>query len=185
MSSEVVVVDFWANGFGMRARIALEEKGIEYRYVEEDLSIAERSPLVLEMNPVYKSVPVLIHGRRPICDSLVIVQYIDEAWKVGPTLLPRDPYQRALARFWADVINKKVRTPPPLGTFGCVPLLGILAISIAVSARKCARHFSFGICRSGSRFAYTSSILGLEAPMGEGGEFHFCSYFRENKTPRK
>lgn len=113
MSSEVVVVDFWANGFGMRARIALEEKGIEYRYVEEDLSIAERSPLVLEMNPVCKSVPVLIHGRRPICDSLVIVQYIDEAWKVGPTLLPRDPHQGALARFWADFINKKVRKPPP------------------------------------------------------------------------
>eukprot|EP00268_Persea_americana_P067504 TRINITY_DN93042_c0_g1_i1.p1 TRINITY_DN93042_c0_g1~~TRINITY_DN93042_c0_g1_i1.p1 ORF type:complete len:171 (-),score=42.22 TRINITY_DN93042_c0_g1_i1:15-527(-) len=60
------------------------------------------------MNPVYKSVPVLIHGGRPICDSLVILQYIDEAWKVGPTLLPQDPHQRAHARFWSDLINKKV-----------------------------------------------------------------------------
>lgn len=95
MSSEVLVVDFWANGFGMRVRIALEEKGIEYKYMEEDLRIPERSSLVQEMNPVYKSVPVLIHGGRPICDSLVILQYIDHAWKVGPTLLPQHPHQRA------------------------------------------------------------------------------------------
>ncbi|KAJ8627214.1 hypothetical protein MRB53_020521 [Persea americana] len=108
MSSEVLVVDFWANGFGMRVRIALEEKGIEYKYMEEDLRTPERSSLVQEMNPVYKSVPVLIHGGRPICDSLVILQYIDEAWKVGPTLLPQDPHQRAHARFWSDLINKKV-----------------------------------------------------------------------------
>ena len=58
---DVAVVDFWANGFGMRVRIALEEKGIEYDYVEEDLRIPQRSQLVLEMNPVRKSVPILIH----------------------------------------------------------------------------------------------------------------------------
>lgn len=112
-SGDVVVVDFWANGFGMRMRIALDEKGIEYEYKEEDLRIPQRSQLVLEMNPVRKSLPILIHKGMPICDSLVILEYIDEMWKDGfPPLLPKDPHERASARFWLHVIDNKVSFLP-------------------------------------------------------------------------
>lgn len=109
MASEVLVVDFWANGFGMRVRIALMEKGIHYEHKEGDLRIPQRSPLVLEMNPVRKSVPILIHKGRPVSDSLAILEYIDETWKEGfSLLLPKDPYERAQARFWVHFIDNKV-----------------------------------------------------------------------------
>ncbi|ONK67311.1 uncharacterized protein A4U43_C06F18830 [Asparagus officinalis] len=109
MGSEkgVVLLDFWVSPFGQRVRIALAEKGVEYEYSEQ--SLAEKSPLLLKSNPVHKKIPVLIHDGKPICESLVIVQYIDEVWadKKAP-ILPKDPYARAQARFWADFIDKKI-----------------------------------------------------------------------------
>ncbi|WVZ00709.1 hypothetical protein V8G54_026778 [Vigna mungo] len=106
MAEEVVLLDSWASPFGMRVRIALAEKGINYEYKEEDLW--NKSPLFLQMNPVHKKVPVLIHKGKPICESLIVVQYIDEVWFDTNPLLPSDPYQRAEARFWADYVDKKI-----------------------------------------------------------------------------
>ncbi|XP_059661327.1 probable glutathione S-transferase [Cornus florida] len=106
MAEEVVLLDFLPSMFGMRIRIALAEKGVEYEYKEEDLS--NKSPLLLKMNPVHKKIPVLIHNGKPICESLIAVQYIDEVWTHKAPLLPSDPYHRAQARFWADYIDKKV-----------------------------------------------------------------------------
>ncbi|KAL7218467.1 hypothetical protein ACSBR2_011683 [Camellia fascicularis] len=104
--NKVVLLDVWASMFGMRVRIALAEKGIEYECKEEDLW--NKSSLLLEMNPVHKKVPVLIHNGKPVCESLIAVEYIDEVWNEKAPLLPTDPYQKAQARFWADYVDKKV-----------------------------------------------------------------------------
>ncbi|XP_042478779.1 probable glutathione S-transferase [Macadamia integrifolia] len=106
MADEVVLLDFWPSFFGMRARIALAEKGIDYQYRDEDLQ--DKSPLLLQMNPVNKTIPVLVHNGKPICESLIIVQYIDETWKGKSPLLPSNPLQQAQARFWADYVDKKI-----------------------------------------------------------------------------
>ncbi|KAF2323337.1 hypothetical protein GH714_034719 [Hevea brasiliensis] len=60
------------------------------------------------MNPVHKQIPVLIHNGKPICESMIIIKYIDEVWNDRAPLLPSDPYQRAHARFGADYIDKKI-----------------------------------------------------------------------------
>ncbi|KAL4598552.1 hypothetical protein ACB092_11G067300 [Castanea dentata] len=106
MAYEVVLVDTWVSMFGMRVRIALAEKGIKYEYKEEDL--CNKSKLLLKINPIYKKIPVLIHNGKPVCESLIIVQYIDEVWNDRSPLMPSDPYPRACARFWADFVDKRV-----------------------------------------------------------------------------
>ncbi|KAI7741617.1 hypothetical protein M8C21_024042 [Ambrosia artemisiifolia] len=94
--------------FTARVRIALAEKGINYEYIEEEDLPENKSPLLLKHNPIYKKVPVLVHKDKPICESLVIVQYIHETWKEGCSLLPSDPYLKSQAVFWADYIDKHV-----------------------------------------------------------------------------
>ncbi|KAJ8768745.1 hypothetical protein K2173_023649 [Erythroxylum novogranatense] len=106
MEDQLIVLDYWSSSYAMRVRIALEEKGIKYESKEQNLM--EKSPLLVEMNPVHKMIPVLIHNGKPICESLVIVQYIDEVWNNTSPLLPSDPYGRSRARFWADFIDEKV-----------------------------------------------------------------------------
>lgn len=100
------LLDFWPSMFGMRVRVALALKGVPNEYVDEDLR--NKSSLLLQMNPIHKKIPVLVHNGKPICESSIIVQYIDEVWKDKAPLLPSDPYDRAQARFWVDFIDKKL-----------------------------------------------------------------------------
>ncbi|XP_076931281.1 putative glutathione S-transferase [Bidens hawaiensis] len=102
---EVILLDFWASMFGMRVRIALAEKGIRYEYREQDLR--NKSQLLLDSNPVHKKIPVLIHNGKPICESSIIVEYIDEVWNNKAPLFPSDCYAKARARFWADFVDNK------------------------------------------------------------------------------
>lgn len=111
MEGELVLLDTNFSMFGMRVRVALAEKELKYEYREETGLLTHKSQLLLQMNPIHKKVPVLIHNGKPICESLVIVQYIDEVWHDKNPLMPSHPYDRARARFWADYIDKKVYGP--------------------------------------------------------------------------
>ncbi|KAG4999955.1 hypothetical protein AAZX31_08G116300 [Glycine max] len=104
-SEDVKLLNFWVSPFGKRVEWALKLKGVEYEYIEED--IFNKSNLLLELNPVHKKVPVLVHAQKPIAESFIILEYIDETWKKYP-LLPHNPYQRALARFWATCVEQKL-----------------------------------------------------------------------------
>ncbi|XP_009785599.1 glutathione S-transferase U9-like [Nicotiana tabacum] len=101
--NKVTLHGMWLSPYVKRVELALKVKGIPFEYVEEDLS--NKSPLLLKYNPVHKKVPVLVHNEKPINESLVILEYIDETWKNGHRLLPEDPYERSQVRFWAVYIQ--------------------------------------------------------------------------------
>ncbi|KAJ8747571.1 hypothetical protein K2173_014355 [Erythroxylum novogranatense] len=101
MGEKVKLFVTWSSPFSLRVIWALRLKGIEYDIVHEDLS---------------NKSSVLVHNDQVICESLVILEYVDETWKHN-TLLPEDPYERATARFWARFGDDKVLASIVYGVF--------------------------------------------------------------------
>ncbi|XVF42841.1 hypothetical protein PTKIN_Ptkin01aG0397800 [Pterospermum kingtungense] len=106
MVEEVKLVGAWFSPYVHRVAWVLKLKGIDYEFVEENLKdLNKKSSLLLNSNPMYKKIPVLLHHGKPIVESLFIIEYIDETWKDNP-ILPTDPYERAMARYWASLIDQ-------------------------------------------------------------------------------
>jgi len=104
--NNVKLLGGWFSPFALRVQIALNLKGVDYEVIEETLN--PKSELLLKSNPVQKKIPVLLHADKVICESAIIVEYIDEVWTNAPPILPQNAYDRANARFWNAYIDEKV-----------------------------------------------------------------------------
>jgi glutathione S-transferase len=77
-----------------RVRIVLAEKGVELEVVEIDLS--DRPAWLYEKNATGR-VPVVEEDGRPLPESAVIMEFLEERYP-EPPLLPADPADRAAVR---------------------------------------------------------------------------------------
>ncbi|XP_010510489.1 PREDICTED: glutathione S-transferase U3 [Camelina sativa] len=102
----VKLIGSWASPFSRRVEMALKLKGVPYDYLDENYLVV-KSPLLLQLNPIYKKVPVLVHNGNVLLESQLILEYIDQTWTNNP-ILPENPYDRAMARFWAKYVDEQV-----------------------------------------------------------------------------
>mgnify|MGYP001123188074 CR=1 FL=1 len=85
-----------------KVRIAFDEKRLAYEGKEIDLMAGEHlEPAFLAINPK-GLVPVLIHDGETICESTVILEYIEDVFPQHP-LRPAAPVARARMRTWTKV----------------------------------------------------------------------------------
>ncbi|RIK93233.1 MAG: hypothetical protein DCC73_09905 [Proteobacteria bacterium] len=85
-------------GWAIRNYAAFYEKGVAFTAVDVKHAPADQIQVFREMFP-YAKTPSLLHGNTRVWESLVINEYINEAF-AGPSLLPRDAAGKASARLW-------------------------------------------------------------------------------------
>jgi glutathione S-transferase len=93
----------------LKVRICLEEKGliwVDRRLVSKNHD--HLSDWYLKLNP-NGVVPTLLHDGRPVYESSVILQYLDQIHPETP-LVPADPYEQAKMRAWLAFVDA-VPTP--------------------------------------------------------------------------
>jgi glutathione S-transferase len=89
-----------------KVRIALAEKGLEYKEHLMTLGGDQFDPAYMKLNP-NAVVPTLVHDGYPVIESSVILYYIDEAFPEKP-LMPADPRARARVRLYNKLIDEYV-----------------------------------------------------------------------------
>ena len=92
------------------ARLALEEKKIDYRLEEVDIFADEGPPAeYLELHP-FGRIPCLRYGDLQLYETGAICRYVDEAF-VGPSLQPQDPLSRARMNQLVSVLDSYAYRP--------------------------------------------------------------------------
>ncbi|KZS87620.1 glutathione-S-transferase [Sistotremastrum niveocremeum HHB9708] len=103
--ADIIFYAGWFCPFVQRVWIALEEKGISYEYREENPY--HKDPEFLKISPK-GLVPAIIYQGQPIHESLVILEFLEEAFPNTKPLLPADPYARSQIRLALDHISKSI-----------------------------------------------------------------------------
>ena len=97
----IKVCGFRISNYHNKVLIALLDKGVPY---EEDCTVKpSQAPEYLALSPMGKVPYAQIDGTR-ICESEVILEYLEDAYPQKP-LLPRDPLARAKVRELVTVIE--------------------------------------------------------------------------------
>ncbi len=85
--------------------ITLAEKGLSFTTRDIDLFRGEQySPEYLAINPK-GVVPALIHDGKPITESTLICEYLDDSFP-APGLIPTSPYERTQMRKWSKAVDE-------------------------------------------------------------------------------
>lgn len=91
------------------ARLALEEKGVDYHWIEVNPFAPDVPESYLALHP-FKRVPALVHDNFQTYETGAITRYVDEAFP-GPRLQPTDPRHRARCSQFLSIIDSYVYWP--------------------------------------------------------------------------
>ncbi len=92
------------SAYAMKVKIALNEKGVEYRpVIPQGMAKGQAGGEFVAANP-RAEVPALIDGDFAVFDSTVMLEYLEDKWP-KPALLPSAPRERARVRMLEDVMD--------------------------------------------------------------------------------
>jgi glutathione S-transferase len=101
----------WFCPFVQRVWAVLEEKGIPYQYME--VNPYNKPESLLRINP-RGLVPTLEFDGKPLYESNVVLEFLEDEYPdSGISLRPKDAYERAKARIWADFVTSMPSCPSP------------------------------------------------------------------------
>ncbi len=107
----LVLYDYLPSGNGYKCRLVLKALGMPYELKEMNIVVgATRTPEYLLINPNGKIPVLIVSGRGPIAESHAIIAYLAE----GSSLIPSDPYERALV--WQWMCFEQYQLEPGVGT---------------------------------------------------------------------
>lgn len=90
--------------YAQKLKIALSEKGIPFETAMPDAIGSGATPEAFRQANYRGEVPVLFVDGRPLFDSTIILEWIEDAYP-EPTLRPYDPWERARARTIEEVLD--------------------------------------------------------------------------------
>jgi glutathione S-transferase len=101
----LTLYDFGNSVCCQKVRITMRAKGLAWESVKVDLFKAEQyDPKYLKLNPK-GIVPTLVHDGKPIIESTLICEYLDDAFP-QPRFIPDDPWLRARMRLWSKMVDE-------------------------------------------------------------------------------
>ena len=107
LAASFILYDNFNAVCGQKVRFVLEEKGLPYERVEMNLRAGETlKPDYLALNP-NGVVPTLVHDGRPVIESTLIGEYLDEAFP-EPRLAPVGPHGRVRMRIWTKFVDESL-----------------------------------------------------------------------------
>jgi glutathione S-transferase len=104
--STLVLYDFGNSVCCQKVRITLRAKGLEWDAIKVDLFKSEQyDPKYLRLNS-NGVVPTLVHDGKPVIESTLICEYIDQTFPQPPQLIPADPWRRSRMRLWSKLVDE-------------------------------------------------------------------------------
>ncbi len=94
----IILYEHPLSPYARKVKMALREKGVPFDCVLPDgMGSGNAGEEFLKANPLAEVPTLITETGTAICDSAVIMDYIEERWP-SPPLLPADPEERARAR---------------------------------------------------------------------------------------
>ena len=107
VTTSLALYHAWVSSASRRVRFVLEEKELPYQGILVDLlAFEQHTPEYLALNP-NGWVPTLVHNGRPVVESSVICEYLDETFPER-AVRPTQPHERASMRVWAKWTDEVV-----------------------------------------------------------------------------